>query len=105
MVPVTTRIARPGQKYYLLRASGDTMNEAGIQDDALVLVQQQGTAEDGQLVVALIDDEATIKELRRSPDAVVLVPRSSNKKHQPIVLRREFRVQGVVVATLPVMAD
>jgi len=105
MVPVSTRLARPGQKYFLLRASGDSMNEAGIQDDALVLVQQQGTAEDGQLVVALIDDEATIKELRRSRDAVVLVPRSSTKKHKPIVLRRDFRVQGVVVATLPSLVD
>jgi repressor LexA len=105
MVPVSIHLARPGQKYFLLRASGDSMNEAGIEDGALVLVRQQGTAEDGQLVVALIDDEATIKELRRSRDAVVLIPRSSNKRHKPIVLRRDFRVQGVVVATLPSLAD
>jgi repressor LexA len=105
MVPVSTHLAQPGQKHFLLRASGDSMNKAGIEDGALVLVRQQGTAEDGQLVVALIDDEATIKELRRSRDAAVLMPRSSNKKHKPIVLRRDFQVQGVVVATLPSLAD
>ncbi len=53
------------------------------------------------VVVALVDDDATIKELRRSKDAVVLMPRTKNKKHQPIVLRQDFQVQGVVVATLP----
>ena len=77
------------------------MNAAGIEEGALVLVRQQETAENGQLVVALVDDEATIKELRLSADAAVLMPRSTNKKHKPIVLHRNFRVQGVVVATLP----
>ena len=48
-----------------------------------------------------MDDEATIKELRRSADAVALVPCSENARHKPVVLRRDFQVQGVVVATLP----
>ena len=61
MIPVSTLLARPGQKYFLLRANGDSMTEAGIKDGALVLVRQQPTAESGQVVVALIDDEATIK--------------------------------------------
>ena len=81
------------------------MTEAGIEDGALVLVRQQPTAEDGNVVVALVDDEATIKELRRSPDAIALVPRSKNKAHKPIVLRRDFQVQGVVVATIPDILD
>jgi repressor LexA len=101
MIPVSTTLARPRQTYFLLRALGDSMTEAGIEDGALVLVRQQPTAEVGDVVVALVDDEATIKELRRSADAVVLMPRSKNKAHKPIVLRRDFQVQGVVVATLP----
>jgi repressor LexA len=101
MIPVSTTLARPSQRYFLLRAVGDSMNEAGIIDGALVLVRQQATAESGDVVVALVDDEATIKELRCSSDAVVLTPRSSNKTHKPIVLRRDFQVQGVVVAALP----
>jgi len=101
MIPVSVSLARPSQKFFLLRAVGDSMTEAGIDDGSLVLVRQQQTAETGDVVVALVDDEATIKELRRSSDAVVLMPRSKNTRHKPIVLRRDFRVQGVVVATLP----
>ncbi|MGE0052947.1 MAG: transcriptional repressor LexA [Hyphomicrobium sp.] len=101
MIQVSTTLARPGRKYFLLRANGDSMNGAGISDGSLVLVRQQETANDKEIVVALVDDEATIKELRRSTDAVALVPRSSNPAHRPIVLRRDFQVQGVVIATLP----
>ena len=103
MVPVSTHLARPGHRYFLLRATGDSMTEAGIEDGSLVLVREQPSADNGEIVVALVDDEATVKELRRSNDAVVLMPRSHNKKHKPIVLRRDFRVQGVVVATLPTL--
>jgi repressor LexA len=101
MIPVTTLLARPGHKYFLLRANGDSMTEAGIEDGALVLVRQQPTADNGQVVVALIDDEATIKELQLSREAAVLRPRTTNPAHRPIVLTRDFQVQGVVVATLP----
>jgi len=101
MIQVSTTLARPGRRYFLLRANGDSMNAAGISDGSLVLVRQQDTANDKEIVVALVDDEATIKELRRSTDAVALVPRSSNPAHRPIVLRRDFQVQGVVIATLP----
>jgi repressor LexA len=105
MVPVSTLLARRGQKHFLLRAIGDSMNDAGIDDGALVLVRQQSSADSGDVVVALVDDEATIKELRKSADAVVLLPRSKNRSHKPIVLRRDFQVQGVVVATLPDIDD
>jgi repressor LexA len=101
MIPVSTKLARPGRRYFLLRAVGDSMTEVGIEDGNLVLVRQQPTAEAGDVVVALVDDEATIKELRLSADAVALTPRSRNKAHKPLILRRDFQVQGVVVATLP----
>ena len=105
MIPVSTLLARPGQKYFLLRANGDSMTEAGIEDGALVLVRQQPTADSGQIVVALIDDEATIKELQLSREAAVLRPRTKNPTHKPIVLTRDFQVQGVVVATLPKLTE
>ena len=75
------------------------MTEAGIKNGDFVLVKQQPTAENGNIVAALIDDEATLKEFHRSDDAVILKPRSRNKKHQPIILRGDFQVQGVVAAT------
>jgi len=100
-IPVSTSLVRPGSKYYLLRASGDSMNLAGINNGDLVLVQQQQSADDGENVVALIDDEATIKELRRVNGAVVLKPKSSNQEHQPIILTEDFQIQGKIITTIP----
>ena len=100
-IPVSTSLAKPGSKYYLLHARGDSMNQAKINDGDLVLVRQQPTANEGDKVVALIDDEATIKEFHSAQNMIVLKPKSSNKKHKPIILTDDFQIQGVVVATLP----
>ncbi|HQU92607.1 MAG TPA: transcriptional repressor LexA [Pyrinomonadaceae bacterium] len=105
MIPVSINLARPGHRYFFLRAKGDSMDQAEINDGDLVLVRQQQTAENGNIVVALIDDEATIKEFKRTPTAVVLTPRSSSKKHLPIILTNEFRVQGVVVTAISGLDD
>jgi len=99
MVPVSKSFIRSGHRYFLLRAKGDSMTGANIKDGDFVLVKQQPTAENGNIVAALIDDEATLKEFHRSGDAVILKPKSHNKKHQPIILRGDFQVQGVAVAT------
>ena len=76
------------------------MNLAGINDGDLVLVRQQRQAESGERVVALIDDEATIKVFRPGGGAIALEPRSSNPAHRPVVLSMDFQIQGVVVATI-----
>ena len=100
-IPVSVTLAKQGSKYFLLQVRGDSMNEAGINDGDLVLVRQQPVAEEGERVVALIDDNATIKEFHRGKDVVILKPRSTNKKHKPIVLDGNFQIQGIVVATIP----
>src|SRR5690606_25049529 len=81
LIQVSTALAKPGSKYFMLKAKGDSMDAAGINDGDFILVKQQPTAENGQRVVALIDDEATVKEFRCSGNIVTLLPRSSNKKH------------------------
>lgn len=105
MVPVSTMLAKPGNRYFILRAVGDSMNAAGIEDGDMVLVRQQPVARNGDKVVALIDDEATIKEFRRDADVVALLPRSRDKRHQPILVTGDFQVQGVVVATVPGLGE
>jgi repressor LexA len=100
-VPVSTKLAKPPHRYFLLKAKGDSMDQKGIEEGDLVLVRQQTTAKDGDTVVALIDDEATIKEFRIGKETYVLKPRSTNKTHQPIVLAKDFQIQGVVVTTVP----
>ncbi len=100
-IPVSTSLAKPGSRYFLLRATGDSMNKAGINDGDLALVRQQPVAEEGDKIVALIDNEATIKEYHREKGVVILMPRSKNREHQPVILTEDFQVQGVVVTTIP----
>ncbi|MFH1772418.1 MAG: transcriptional repressor LexA [Candidatus Omnitrophota bacterium] len=100
VIPVSTKLAKSPYKYFLLRANGDSMNEKNINDGDLVLIRQQQTAKSGDIVVALIDDEATIKEFKKLGDVIALLPRSNNKQYKPIYLERDFKVQGVVVATI-----
>jgi len=100
-IPVSTSVATPGGKYFLLRAVGDSMNRAGINDRDLLLVKQQQNAQNGDNVVALINDEATVKEFRREKEFAVLNPKSTNKHHKPIILHEDFIIQGVVISVLP----
>lgn len=100
-IPVDTGIARPPHRYFILVAKGDSMNKRGINDGDLVLIRQQQTAKEGDNVVALINDEATIKEFRRSGNFVVLKPHSTNPKHEPIILTENLLIQGVVVTVIP----
>lgn len=100
-IPVSTSLARGRWSYFILRVRGDSMDRVGIQDGDLVLVRQQDTAEPGEHVVALIDDSATVKRLRVGRDAILLEPMSTNPVHRPIVVGPDFRLQGVVVATIP----
>lgn len=99
-IPVSSDLAKPPYKYFFLKAKGDSMNKAGINEGDLVLIRQQATAKNGERVVALVDDEATIKEFNLLGDTVVLKPKSTNTAHKPIILNRDFRIQGVVVAVI-----
>jgi len=104
-VQVPKKIARSGSEYFLLRVRGSSMNKAKvagekIEDGDLVLVRQQATANDGDVVVALIDGEATIKRFARASGYFVLKPDSTSAAHRPIVVDRDFHIQGMVVRVL-----
>ncbi len=86
-----------GAQYFILRVTGDSMVEAGILDGDRVVVRRQDTAEDGQIVVALLEDEATVKRFYRESGRVRLEP--ANSRMGPIYAR-EVAVQGVVVCSL-----
>ncbi|MEN9551962.1 MAG: hypothetical protein RI935_339 [Candidatus Parcubacteria bacterium] len=101
LIPVSTALAKTGSKYFILRAKGTSMNDVGINDNDLLLVRQQDTADDGQKVVALINDEATVKILEKGNGVVILRPKSKDKSHKPIILTNNCTIQGVVVAVLP----
>lgn len=72
---------------YAFRATGDSMDRAGIDDGDFVIIAPQPTdIRDGDLVLANIGECGTIKRFRRSETAITLRPESSNKTHKPIFL-------------------
>ena len=80
---------------YLLRVKGDSMIEDGIFDGDLVGILQSPEARDGQIVVARLDGEVTIKRLERGSHGFRLLPR--NPAYEPIVVRpdQDFAIEGV----------
>lgn len=95
-IPISIKLIKDGYRYFLLKAVGDSMDDVGIDSGDLLLIKQQQYAVNGNLVVALIDDEATVKEYQKKNNMIVLKPRSKNEEHQPIILTNDFRIQGVV---------
>jgi len=71
---------------FLLRVQGDSMIEAHIQDGDFALVKPQKDAENGEIVVALIDDEATVKRIFKKRDLIHLEP--ANPNMEPIVIKK-----------------
>ncbi len=86
-----------GAGRYVLEVKGDSMIEAGILDGDLVIIRQAETAENGDIVVALIDHgEATLKRLRKHGDRVELIP--ANQSMAPMIYPADrVHIQGVVV--------
>ncbi|WP_285349217.1 transcriptional repressor LexA [Pseudomonas sp. ME-P-057] len=80
---------------YLLRVNGDSMIEDGIFDGDLVGILQSAEAREGQIVVARLDGEVTIKRLELGADQLRLLPR--NPAYQPIIVRpdQDFAIEGV----------
>jgi len=85
---------------YVLQVEGDSMVEDGIFDGDWVVVEERDTADNGEMVVALIDgEEATLKRLEKRGDRVVLHP--ANAAYEPQVYRPEqVTIQGVVVSQM-----
>jgi repressor LexA len=87
-------LAGGDQGEYVLRVRGDSMKNAGILPDDYVVVRPQDTAHDGEIIVALVGEEATVKRFFREDDHVRLQP--ENDALEPI-RSREVRVLGRVV--------
>jgi repressor LexA len=92
---VPHEIAR-GKELFALRIKGDSMIEDGILEGDCVIIRRQETAENGEIIAALIGTEATLKRFYRKGGVVALKP--SNTNYAPIVLTRgEFRILGKAV--------
>jgi repressor LexA len=91
-LPVASDLAR-GKETFALRVKGDSMIEDGILDGDLVIIRRQDGANDGDIVCALIENEATLKRFHRKGNEITLKP--ANKNYDPIVVSKgEFRILG-----------
>jgi repressor LexA len=90
-------VAAPFEGDFVLRVTGESMIGAGILDGDLVVVKRRPTARDGEIVVAQIEDEATVKRLRRAEGRVHLMP--ENDAFEPIVVD-DVLILGVVVGVM-----
>ncbi|MCF4164613.1 transcriptional repressor LexA [Zavarzinia compransoris] len=96
-VDVPASMLGRGGEHYALEVQGDSMIEAGINDGDIVIIRRADTAENGTIVVALIDDaEATLKRLRRKGDTVALEPANANYETR-IFGPDRVKVQGRLV--------
>ena len=88
----------PQKPDYLLKVKGMSMVNAGIVDGDLLAVKQSRDARNGQIVVARLDDEVTVKRFHRGRNGIELLP--ENPDFQPIVLgpeREDFSIEGIAV--------
>lgn len=84
---------------YLLRVRGDSMKDAGILDGDLIAVRKTSTAQSGQIVVARIQDEVTVKTLLIKRNRPVLMP--ANDAYRPIIMAPEdLTIEGVFVGLI-----
>ena len=91
----------PSGTVFALKVQGDSMRDAGILDGDYVLARQQELAQPGDIVVAVIGEEATVKRSYRDGASVRLMP--ENDAYQPIVVRPDvesFRIAGKIVGLM-----
>jgi repressor LexA len=87
-------------RLFALHVRGDSMIRAGIYEGDIAIAQQQSVADHGDIVIALLGDEATVKRFYRKKKVIILQP--ENDKMQPIKIRdgSDFKILGRVIATL-----
>ena len=91
----------PRKPHYLLRVQGMSMKDAGILDGDLLAVHRTPEAANGQIVVARVEDEVTVKRFQRQGSRVRLLP--ENRRFQPIEVdlsRQEFAIEGLGVGVI-----
>ena len=86
---------------FILRVSGDSMKDAYINDKDLIFIRKINFPKNNDIIVALLDDEATVKRFFWDKDQIRLMP--ENPDYQPMIIRKNdlyFKVVGKVVAVI-----
>jgi repressor LexA len=90
-------LARP-EASFLLQVSGDSMNGAGIIEGDLVIVEKGREPKSGDIVIAEVDGDWTMKYFRKQDNKVVL--ESANTRYPPIIPQQELKIGGIVTASI-----
>ncbi len=90
-------------EFFALKASGDSMINAGINNEDIVLVRKQNTAEEGQIIVALVNDETTLKRFYRDNKNKRFILHPENEKYDDIIAD-DLVIQGVVTNVIKVVS-
>ena len=88
----------PRAQTFLLRVKGESMINAGILDGDYVLVEERKNPQNGDMVVALLDDSATVKTFYREDGYIRLQP--ENDTMEPIIIQGSLQIQGVVIGVM-----
>lgn len=96
-IPYSPGGSRSGSEYFALNVRGDSMINAGILDGDIVIAEKTPTALDGEIVVALIEEEATVKRFYREKDGIRL--QAENPAYQPIYAK-DVSILGKVAAVI-----
>ncbi len=100
-VTLDGRFFKPPEGAFLLKVEGESMTGAGIDDGDHVLVRPEKSPETGEIVVAMLDDEATIKRFLKKGGAITLKP--ENPEMEPLTVKqgaREFSIIGKVITVI-----
>ncbi len=100
MISVDRSLVHRATKLFALHVHGDSMIKAGIYDGNIVIAQQQSVAENGDIVIALLGNEATVKRFYRKKNIVFLKPENDTMRPIKVNEREDFRILGKVVSTL-----
>ena len=96
-IPKDSLNGKRADNVVVIKAVGDSMVDAGIEQGDHVLVEVTEAVSEGDLVVAIIDSFAVIKKLEKANNAFILKPVSSDSQYKPIILNQHFRFFGKVI--------
>lgn len=103
-VQVSNALVRRIEKkdLFVIRAVGNSMQDAGVNDGDFVLVEKTNDVKTGDLVVTIIEDTAVLKRLTITKNAIVLDPVSSDKSYPRIIMSRDFQIFGKMIDLIKV---
>jgi len=105
MISVDRSLVHRATKLFALHVHGDSMIKAGIYDGDIVVAQQQSVAANGEIVIALLGDEATVKRFYQKKSIVFLKPENDTMRPIKVTEKDYFRILGKAVATLRRIAN